>query len=172
MHLWFAVTATLLVVAGYAKISNPSPTAGALGVAGLPSHRRAVVTLGAIEVVAGLAGLGLGDGIGGAPVAIVYAGFTGFVVAALARRWPIQRCGCFARIDTPPSWIHVTFNATAAVAAAWRVVTAAPSTAETMIGLDRWAILFALGIIAGVVVAHQLVFALPTRIGRRSPQRA
>ncbi|MDQ3781878.1 MAG: hypothetical protein M3349_02950 [Actinomycetota bacterium] len=172
MHLWFAVVSALLVASGYAKVANPTPTVGALQAAGLPSGRRLVTNLGVIEVVAGLAGLALGGRLGGLPVAVVYAGLAGFVVVALVRRWPIQSCGCLARIDTPPTWVHVAFNAVAAGSAVWRVVTEPPSIIDTAVGLGWWGVAYVAAVVLGVVLAHQLVFALPSRMGRRAPQRA
>ncbi|MBA2338426.1 MAG: hypothetical protein H0V96_11850 [Acidimicrobiia bacterium] len=172
MHLWFAVVSALLVASGYAKVANPSPTAGALQVAGLPSGRRTVTTLGAVEVAAGLAGVALGGRPGGLAVAVVYAGLAGFVVVALLRRWPIQSCGCLARIDTPPTWVHVVFNLAAATTAAWRMLTEPPSIVDTAVGLGWWGVGYVAAVVAGVGLTHQLVFSLPTRMGRRAPQRA
>jgi hypothetical protein len=172
MSYWFAVVAGLLIVSGFGKLSNPAPTAGALDAAGIDTEGRVVTWLGVAEIVAGLAGLVLGDGLGAIPVAAMYAGFTGFVVLALVRRWPIQSCGCFARIDTPPSWIHVVFDAAATAGAVWQAATRAPSTIETAAGMGWWGVLFVAAVVVGIGIAYQLVFALPIRLGRRSPQRA
>lgn len=172
MHWWFAVVSALLVASGYAKVGNPSPTAGALQVAGLPSSRRAVVAVGTVEVAAGLAGLALGGRLGAIPVAAVYAGLTGFVVVALLRRWPIQSCGCLARIDTPPTWVHVAFNVAAVATALWRVLTDPPGIVTTTVDLGWWGVAYVAAVVLGVVLAHHLVFALPTRMRRRAPQRA
>ncbi|MGZ4795811.1 MAG: hypothetical protein ACXV8T_07950, partial [Acidimicrobiia bacterium] len=49
--------------------------------------------------------------------ALSYAAFTGFVVIARVRRLPIGTCGCFGKVDTPPSALHVAVNVGAAVAA-------------------------------------------------------
>jgi hypothetical protein len=172
MDYWFAVVAGLLIVSGYGKLSNPAPTAGALAAAGVGTEGRIVTYLGIAEIAAASAGLLVGNGIGAIPVAVAYAGFTGFVVLALVRRWPIQSCGCFARIDTPPSWIHVVFDAAAAAGAVWQAATRAPSTVETVAGMGWWGVLYVAAVVAGIALAYRLVFALPVRLGRRSPQRA
>jgi hypothetical protein len=172
MSLWFGIVAGLLVVSGSGKLSNPSPTAGALAAAGLPGEGHAVAYLAVAEIAAGVTGLTLGNGLGGIPVAMMYTGFTVFVVAALLEHWPIQSCGCFARIDTPPSWLHVGFDVAALGGALWHVATRAESTVETAVGMGGWGFAFAGAVLAGIVVAHRLVFVLPTRLHKRSPQRA
>jgi hypothetical protein len=43
--------------------------------------------------------------------------FLAFVVTALCRDVPVATCGCFGKVDTPPSRVHVAVNL-AAVAAA------------------------------------------------------
>ena len=56
-------------------------------------------------------------------VALSYLAFAGFVVVALRSGSPISSCGCFGKIDTPPSIVHVVLDlAFAGVAAAAAVV--------------------------------------------------
>ena len=119
----FLIAALLLAGAGVAKALDPTTTVGALRKLGLDVPAVIVRTGGVGE--AGLAAVAV---VTGAPVAAVlvaasYLGFTAFVVVARVRRLPIGSCGCFGRIDTPPSAIHVVVNLGAAVSAlavAWR----------------------------------------------------
>jgi len=55
--------------------------------------------------------------VAAALVAASYLLFTGFVVFALVRHIPIGSCGCFGRVDTPPSLVHVGLNIGAIVIA-------------------------------------------------------
>lgn len=116
LEAWTFIAATLLVVSGGAKIADPAPTRGALELARLPSAHPIVVSLGIAEILAGLSAVALG-GLAAWPMAALYLGFAGFVGYALRADLPIQSCGCFGRVDTPPSRIHVTFNLAAASAA-------------------------------------------------------
>lgn len=110
MEGWFFLVAALLVFSGFRKLADPSPTSGALRAAGLPSSRLAVIGLGAVEIGAGSVALLVPEPVWAGTVALVYAGFAGFVGLALSRRWPIASCGCFGKADTPPTWIHLAVN--------------------------------------------------------------
>lgn len=120
MGVWsgpFLIAAVLLAAAGIAKTMDPTMTVGALRKFGIPVSSAAVRGLGAIE-----AGLAVAAAVTGAPslvlgVAISYVVFSAFVVVARARRLPIGSCGCFGRVDTPPSWIHVAVNLACAASA-------------------------------------------------------
>lgn len=102
---------------------DPEPTRGALRATGLPSVTAVAVMLGVWEIVAGAIALAFGGLIGGGMLAVTYLGFAGFVGFALARNLPIQSCGCFGRDDTPPTWLHVAVNLSAAAAGIWVAVT-------------------------------------------------
>ena len=114
----FLVAALLLTVAGALKACDPRNTVGALRKAGLPvrtgprpgrwcgrggdrrrrdRHRRADWRLHSSRSRTSL--------------------FTAFVVYALVRHLPIGSCGCFGKVDTPPSVVHVVLNLGAIVAA-------------------------------------------------------
>lgn len=113
----FLVAVLLLTVAGALKAFDPATTAGALRRAGLPVPAVAVRIGGAFEVVVGVAAIVTGAPLPAALVAFSYLLFTGFVVVALARHLPIGSCGCFGKVDTPPSVIHVVLNVGAIVSA-------------------------------------------------------
>lgn len=113
----FLVAALLLTVAGALKAYDPATTAGALRRAGLRVPSGAVRVGGALEVVIGIAAVITGGPIAAGLVALSYLLFTAFVVVALTRHLPIGSCGCFGKIDTPPSAIHVVLNLGAVVTA-------------------------------------------------------
>jgi hypothetical protein len=113
----FVVAALLLVVAGAMKAVDPATTAGALHRAGLPGAPVAVRIGGGVEVVVGVVAIATGATVPALLVAASYLLFTAFVVVALVRHIPIGSCGCFGKVDTPPSVVHVVVNACAIVAA-------------------------------------------------------
>jgi hypothetical protein len=76
--------------------------------------------------LAGVVGLVLG-GAWLAVAAALYAGFFVFTLTAVRRQLPIQSCGCFGRDDTPPTWLHVTFNVIASLGLAYLAVLARPA---------------------------------------------
>jgi hypothetical protein len=109
-----AVALALLAASGFSKVLDPDPTRGAMAAANLPASRTVSRTLGSLEIAAGAAGLALG-GVWVGLSALLYLGFLSFTLLAVVKGLPIQSCGCFGRDDTPPTWIHVGFNAVAAV---------------------------------------------------------
>ena len=116
---WFFITAGLLVLSGGSKVRDPDPTRGALRAAGLPSSLGAVYTLAVVELAVGASAFAVPHPIAATAVASLYLGFGVFVSYALARRLPLQSCGCFGKSDTPPGRVHVFLNmSTAAVAGA------------------------------------------------------
>jgi hypothetical protein len=113
----FLVAALLLTVAGALKAVDPATTAGALRRAGWPGSPLGVRIGGAVEVVIGVSAIVTGAPLPAALVALSYLLFTGFVVYALVRHLPVGSCGCFGKVDTPPSVVHVVVNLGAVVTA-------------------------------------------------------
>jgi hypothetical protein len=141
--------ALLLLAAGAAKVVDPSRTAVALAALGwaVPAG---VVRAGALgEAVLGAATLAVGGRVTAALVALSYAGFGWFVVAALRAGTPIGSCGCFGRADTPPRWAHVAVDAAFAGAG----LAGAVVGVDPLVGAPAWAVAAALAAAgAGLVV--------------------
>jgi hypothetical protein len=110
----FAIACVLLAGAGALKAVKPTDTANALRAVGMPFGRRArlamVRAFGAAEVVVGVVALVTGNAAASALVGLSYAAFAGFVVVARRRDTPIASCGCFGKVDTPPSAVHVVLD--------------------------------------------------------------
>lgn len=125
----FYAAAGLLVLAGAAKLLRPVPAAGALRAVGLPAAPGAVRLLGAVEIAVGMWAIGSGSRVAALSLAVVYAGFAGFVVVAMQRAASVS-CGCFGRSDAPPGWVHLVIDAAAAgvgVAVAFHPVGSLPA---------------------------------------------
>jgi hypothetical protein len=123
----FAIASVLLAIGGAFKALRPGDTANALVAVGVPVPSvlptRVVVRAGGIvEMSIGVAALFAGGPVLCALVAVSYLAFAGFVVVALRAGAPISSCGCFGKVDTPPSVVHVVLDvafAGVAVAAAF-----------------------------------------------------
>lgn len=116
------VVAGVLIVAGVVKVISPAATATALRQIGWPSSPTVVRALAAVELVAAIAAIAGGSAVAWAAVAVLYAGFTGFVLWALGGNGALSSCGCFGREDTPPTAGHAAFNAAAAALAGLAVL--------------------------------------------------
>ncbi len=120
MSAWagpYLVAVLLVVAAGVGKAIDPTMTVGALRGVGMRVPASVVRAFGAAEALLGVAAIVTGNRWLAIAIAISYVGFTVFVLVALARRLPIGSCGCFGRVDTPPSWLHVVINLGATVSA-------------------------------------------------------
>jgi hypothetical protein len=113
----FLIAALLLAAAGVAKVVDPTNTVGALRKLGAPVPAPLVRGGGAFEVALAVAAAITGAPVLAVLVAVSYLLFTAFVLVALGRGLPIGSCGCFGKVDTPPSPIHVVVNLGAVVAA-------------------------------------------------------
>lgn len=147
------VGAGLLVLAGVAKLARPTAPGRALLLAGLPGGRVAARGLGALEVAVATAGLALG-GLAWAPQAVLYVGFTAFVLRERTR--PSANCGCFGEEDVPLTAVHVGVDALLAAAAVAAVVVGAPGVAGLGADGAAWLVV-PLAALATLVVRMLLV---------------
>lgn len=142
-------------------MADPAPTSGALRVAGLVSGSGVVYALAVAEIATGASLLLAGGALAGWAMAGLYGAFGLFVAFALRRRIPIASCGCFGKIDTPPSLVHLVLNAVGLVGGVWAAVSHSPSLVsvlgdQPMAGLPYLAFLA-----AGTYAAYLLLTALP-----------
>ena len=159
--------ALLLVAAGAAKLIRPSD-----GFAGLVGFRVGPLTvrlLGGVEVAAGAGALWLGGPVAASAVGLLYGLFALAVVRALLAG--AESCGCFGRLDTPPSRIHVVANlalAASSFAAAGADGAAIPVIARALV--DSPAVGAALAVEVVVLAGLALVTftALPEALAARS----
>lgn len=149
----FASAAVLLVIAGVVKVTGPSATAATMRDLGVKpigplDANRLTVLLGSIEIVVGVGALVADVAAVAAAVGLLYVVFAATVARAL--RVGVGSCGCFGRIDAPPSWWHVIGNL--GLAAASFLAAAGRTPLEVMESQPAGGIGFvlAVGVLAGV----------------------
>ena len=157
----YAIAALLLVVAGALKAVHPTDTAIALERMGLPGREAGVRAGAAVELLLGLAALTIVDAVLAALVAVSYGMFSAFVGVALARQLPLSSCGCFGKIDTPPSGMHVGIGLGAMVAAIGMAVDPAISPLDVVTDHLAGGIAYAALVVVGVLTAFGLLTLLP-----------
>ena len=133
----YFMIATLLVITGVPKLTNPGGTARALYSLGLPATLTTERAIGAVEIAGGLAALLLGGRLTAGVVALVYLGFSAFIALAL-RSDKVKNCGCFGDRDVPPSLLHLTIDLAAAAVAMTLVLRPIGAITEVM-GETPWA---------------------------------
>lgn len=159
-----AAAAMLLLVAGMAKVARPAPTTELLSTLGLPPRPSLTIGIGVVESVVGVTALLVGGPIVAAATGALYLGFVAVVWRALAAG--ATSCGCFGRVDAPPSWIHIVGNAALAAVSFGAIAGDAPL--EVMDGQPAGGAGFVL--VVGVVAGLALVAftALPEALGARA----
>lgn len=151
----------LLAFSGIAKLADPDPTTGAMRAARLPAAgwiSRGLGLIEAVVAVVAVVALGIG-GVAVAAAALLYLSFSVFTFAAVRNRIPVQSCGCFGREDTPPSGVHVVFNALSTVALVFLAITTTPPVDWSMPVVET---LLYLGFaVIGVAISLLLLTRLP-----------
>ena len=158
---WFFLSAALLLVSGGAKLADPAPTSGALRLAGLASSIGVVYALAVAEVATGASALMFGGRWTGWATSILYGAFGSFVAFALSRSIPIASCGCFGKVDTPPTLTHVFLNVAGLVGGMWAGLTHSPSIASVLGGQPLSGVPYLLFLATGTYAAYLLLTALP-----------
>ena len=161
-----ASAAVLLVLAGATKLSRPAP--GWADLLGFRARTPVVRLVGASEAATGAAALFLGGAASWA-VGLLYAVFAAVVLRALLAG--ADSCGCFGRLDAPPSRIHVLGNlvlAGVSFAAAGAPLPPIPAVVQAM--GDRPAAGAALAAVVALLAGLLLVSftALPEALGART----
>jgi hypothetical protein len=112
MQIWDGVTlscAALLIITGLPKLWNPRSTVVALRAVGVPRvAKTAARALAVGEIAVGVAAIANGGRWADAGVAVLYLGFSAFLVVAL--RGSTASCGCTGRDDTPPTVAHLVMT--------------------------------------------------------------
>ena len=160
----YAAAAVLLAVAGVPKVRDPGDLVRAVRSVGMPFGRNAVRAFAAAEVVVAVAALAVPNRLTAALLALMYAGFTAFVVTALRRGGVLSSCGCFGKADTPPTRAHALVTGVASGTAL--LVAVDPPGAGAWSALTDSGVLAAAGLVALVALvgflAWQVMAVLPS----------
>jgi hypothetical protein len=158
---FFGVACALLVVAGAAKVRSSASARGALGAVGLNLPSPSIRALGAAEIAIGAAAAFRPTALTGALVAVLYGGFTAFVLLSL-RRPNVAPCGCFGAAETEVGPLHAALNA-AACAVGIAAAIAPPRGIGWVLGREPLsAVSLALGMAAATFAAYLAFTALPS----------
>lgn len=139
------VFSVLLLATGTAKLRHPQYTATALRALRIPGGVFAVVVLGVVEIVVGVASLAAVSAFAVALQALLYLAFLGWVSYALVKKVPLETCGCLGRDDTPPYWGHVVVNAMGVIASTAHALTITPQPEYETVGLVASAVVAGIG---------------------------
>jgi hypothetical protein len=161
----FTIAAALLVIGGALKAVRPRDTAQAftavgVRVPGVPA-RLLVRAGGVAEVVIGVGALVTGEAVFAALVAMSYALFAGFVVVALRTHAPISSCGCFGKVDTPPSAVHVVVDGAFAVVAVAAAEVGGVALPDVLADQPLLGIPFLLLVVIGLSLVYLAFTSLP-----------
>lgn len=152
--------AVFLGVAGLEKLYKPTFAREMLRAIRLPDTNSVIRTFGFVELaVAILAVVGMlrGYPLMIAGLCVAYLLFSVVVLRLLRMGVPVRSCGCLGALDTPPSYLHVAFNATCATVAG-----ASATGRASPIHLDvyAWPIV-AVAVVVTVYLARALLAYLP-----------
>lgn len=164
-----ASAAVLLLVAGAAKLARPADGFG--GLVGFRARPLWVRILGGAEIVAGAGALWLGGPVAASAVGLLYAAFA----LAVLRAWlaGAESCGCFGRLDAPPSRVHVGGNlmlAGVSFAAAGAGVAPVRAIAQSISDRPAIGVALAAEVILMAGLALVTFTALPEALGARAPR--
>jgi hypothetical protein len=158
----YLASAALLVAAGGAKVADPLPLMRALMSVGLRTPRRLVQLAAGGEAALGVVALATGSAAAAAGVALSYAVFTAFVLVALRRGGVLASCGCFGKVDTPPTATHVAVTGALAVVAAAVAVRPIGPLPELLAGSPWNGLPLLLSSAAVAMTAYLVLALLPT----------
>ncbi len=109
----YASAAVLMVIAGAVKVIRPTATAALIEILGAFPRRPVAGTplaraLGLAEITLGIAALLSDMAALRVVVGVLYVVFAAAVWRAISVG--AESCGCFGRVDAPPTWLHVFGN--------------------------------------------------------------
>lgn len=163
----FLIATLLLAAAGTSKLVDPTMTVGALRAAGIRVPGGVVRSAGGVEALLAIAAAITGSPVFAGAVGVSYVVFTAFVIVALTRHLPIGTCGCFGRVDTPPSAWHVVVNLGAAASALAVAARDGGGLASVVRDQPLAGVPFFLLVLAGAYAAFAVLTAVPQLVAQR-----
>jgi len=167
----FTIACVLLAVGGVLKAVQPLETAGALRAMQLPSAQWLVRVGGVAEALIAVAALLTGWWFLALLVAASYLVFALFVIGALRAGKPLSSCGCFGKVDTPPSLVHVVIDLVAVAVAVGVALAADVALPDVLADQPLAGVPFLLLVVIGVYLVFLAFTALPkTMAAAREPR--
>ena len=117
VYALLAVAAVVMIVAGAFKLRDPASSEPVLRLLHLPAAPWAARLYGLLEIGAGAGALLFGGVLFPLLVALLFGSFALVVVGLLRLGAAAPSCGCFGRLSSSPSRLHVGVNIGAAVVA-------------------------------------------------------
>jgi uncharacterized membrane protein YphA (DoxX/SURF4 family) len=146
----FAITAAVLLAGGALKARDSGPTHDALRALRVPAPGAVARVSGPLELVVGGLALLVGGWVAAAAVTAAYLVFVAVLSVQLSDGAD-GSCGCFGRLSSRPSPVHLVTNAALALVAVTAVVTDPPGLLATVGQADP--------VVDGIVLAALVVLA-------------
>lgn len=164
----FAIAALVVAVGGAAKLLAPEPTADALAALGGPHSLLVPRAMGIAEVLLGGAAVAYGGRILAGLVAAAFVAFAGFVVLA-RRHGGVASCGCFGRVSTPPSLLHVIVNLVCAGVAGAGVVAGVPALPDIVPDQPGAGVPLVVVVLTGTWLVYAVLTVVPEVLAAGQP---
>lgn len=171
----FAVIAGVLAVGGAFKLVQPEPTRAMFASLGLPGSSLLARLSGLVEVALGVAAFLFGGIVLEVAVAVVFAVFAATTLRLIQLGDAASSCGCFGRLSSRPTAIHVVINLLAAAIAVVAAIVDAPGFIDArpdltaagipylfLVALGTWLVIAALTVLPDTLVAARRGPATPT----------
>ncbi len=168
-----AVAALVLAVGGVYKLRDPGPTASMFATLGLPASPVLVRFVGAVEIAAGATAFLVGGPVATGTVAVLFTAFTLITLRLVRLGDAAASCGCFGRLSSRPSLVHVGVDAVAAGVAAVGAVTGTPGFVELQPDLPGAGLAQLLLVAVGTWLVVVTLTVLPDTLAaaRRGPRQ-
>lgn len=128
----FAIVAGALAVGGVFKLIDPAPTASMFRSLHLPASLGLARVSGAVEVVVGTAAVLVGGRVLAGVVAVLFVAFTLAMVVLVRQGEAASSCGCFGKLSSRPTAVHLAADAIAAAVALAAAITGVPGLVTAM----------------------------------------
>lgn len=155
------IAAVLLVAAGVPKVTEPGDTTRAIRSVGLPASDGLVRAFALVEIAVGVAVVAFGGRFAAALLALLYLGFASFIVLAMTRGGSVASCGCFGKVDTPPTNAHLFLNLGATGIAIAATVSPPPSLVDLLADQPAFGIPFIGFVLIGTWLGYLTLTVLP-----------
>jgi hypothetical protein len=144
----WAIAAAVLVIGGLLSLRDSRPARDVLVALGVPAAGLVAHLAAPAEIAVGGIALLKGGWLAAVPVAVAYLAFV-VVLATLLRRGDRSSCGCFGRLSTRPTRLHLAVDTMLAVVAVAAVAADPPGLLDLM---EQAPSMFEAGLLVGVVV--------------------